>query len=56
MARSFGKVVGIAARVKKGQIIMEVDCDKQHIDFAKDALRRAKNKFPVSCKTIVVEQ
>lgn len=55
MARSFGKVVGIAARVKKDQIILEVGCEKEHIKVVKEALRRAYNKFPITCKIDVNE-
>ena len=55
MSRSFGKVVGIAARVKEGQTIMEVMVGKQHVQEAKDAMRRAKNKFPIGCKIVVEE-
>lgn len=55
MKRSYGKAVGIAARVKEGQEVIEVELNKQHLDFAKDALRRAKNKFPCSCRIKIVE-
>jgi large subunit ribosomal protein L10e len=46
MRQSFGKPVGKAARVKKGQKVMSafVPADKE--DVAKDALRRARMKFP----------
>ncbi|MBD3209232.1 50S ribosomal protein L16 [Candidatus Woesearchaeota archaeon] len=49
MARSFGKVVGIAARVRKGQPIFQVDVAKQFVSAAKTALVRAKNKMPGGC-------
>jgi large subunit ribosomal protein L10e len=55
MARSFGKAIGVAARVMKGQIMFQIDTSKEFVDVAKDALRRATTKIPCSCQ-IVVEQ
>ncbi|MBN1377208.1 50S ribosomal protein L16 [Candidatus Woesearchaeota archaeon] len=49
MTLSFGKVIGIAAQVKKDQPVFEIDVDKQNLDLAKNALRKAKTKFPCSC-------
>ncbi|MCA9478522.1 MAG: 50S ribosomal protein L16 [Nanoarchaeota archaeon] len=46
MKMSFGKAVGIAARVHKGQAIMEVHCNEKDLDLAKLALTRARHKFP----------
>ena len=54
MSHSFGKPIGAAARVFKGQTIMSVAVDKQNLDVAKKALRRASYKFPCKC-TIQVE-
>lgn len=56
MSRSFGKVVGIAAQVRKGQTIFEVGVRPNHIKFAKAALDRARNKLPCGCKIEIVEQ
>ncbi len=55
MAHSFGKPIGIAARVKKGQAIFQVDVDKQNIEVAKQALERASKKLPCSCTIQVIE-
>jgi len=49
MAHSFGKPMGNAAQVERGQIIIEVGIDKEHIELAKKALTRAKTKLPCSC-------
>ena len=49
MAHSFGKTMGNAAQVERGQIIIEVGIDKEHIELAKKALTRAKTKLPCSC-------
>jgi len=48
MAHSFGKVIGRAARIKKGQILISVLVDEEHVEIAKQALERAKIKLP--CK------
>jgi large subunit ribosomal protein L10e len=49
MSHSFGKPVSIAARVKKGQEIMEVQINKNKVNEAKIALHRARMKFPIDC-------
>ena len=46
MKMSFGKPVGLAAQVHKGQPIFEVHCAKKDIEVAKLALTRARHKFP----------
>jgi len=56
MAHSFGKPTGIAARIKKGQTIFQVDVDKQNIAIAKQALERASKKLPCSCTIQVIEK
>lgn len=49
MKLSFGKPIGSAAQVKRGQTLILLRCEKQHLEFARQALRRAANKFPCSC-------
>ena len=49
MAHSFGKPIGNAARVRKGQIIFEIGINKANLDLAKKALVRASQKLPCSC-------
>ncbi len=53
MSRAFGKPIGTAARVKRHQKILSVRVDQNALAIAKDALRRAKMKFPVKCRVIV---
>ena len=53
MQKAFGKPVGLAAQVKKGQVIMSASVNKNALKLAKIALTKAKKKFPCSC-TIVV--
>ena len=50
MRHAFGVPVGTAARVKKGQILIEVFVNEEKIDSAKEALRKAKMKFPAKCR------
>ena len=49
MQLSFGKVVSIAARVKKGQTLAELSVNREHLDIARKALHRAVYKIPCSC-------
>ena len=56
MAHSFGKPAGLAARVKQGQSIFQVDVDKQNLDIARKALERASKKLPCSCTIQVTEK
>ena len=55
MSKAFGKPIGKAARVKKMQKILSVRVNADKQEFAKDALRKAKMKFPVKCRVIVDE-
>ena len=56
MAHPFGKPIGVAARVKKGQTIFSIKVDKQNIGVAKQALERASKKLPCACIIQVVEK
>ena len=49
MAHSFGTPIGIAARIKKGQTIFQVDTDFKNLSLAREALIRAATKLPCSC-------
>ena len=46
MRRAFGKAVSLAARVKQGQCIMEINVYKAHLEITKKALRDACVKLP----------
>ena len=48
MKKSFGKPIGAAAQVRKGQTIMEVFVDKESLRAARLALSRALHKLPCS--------
>ncbi|RLI05452.1 50S ribosomal protein L16 [Candidatus Bathyarchaeota archaeon] len=49
MRRAFGKPVGLAARVKPGQPIMEVDVNPEAVEIAKESLRFGASKLPTPC-------
>ena len=49
MAHSFGKPIGLAARVMKDQIICQVDVDESKLDLAQQALKRFNSKLPGKC-------
>ena len=53
MKHSFGKAIGTAARIKEGQIVLEVKTNKKYIELAKKALNQAKYKFPIRGQIIV---
>ncbi|MGM5483579.1 MAG: 50S ribosomal protein L16 [Nanobdellota archaeon] len=53
MKKSFGKVIGLAARVRKGQEIMEVKASQKNIDKAKKSLQKANFKLPKKCVAVV---
>ena len=55
MKASFGKPIGNAARVKKGQVLIELRVGKANIELARTALARATKKLPCSFKVEVVE-
>ena len=55
MAQSFGKPIGLAAQVKKGQVIFELFVDKPNLEVAKTALKRCQNKFPCTCTIEVLK-
>ncbi len=53
MKKSFGKIVGAAARVREGQAIMEVRVNKENVKLAKQAMSRAAKKMPCTCKITI---
>jgi len=55
MSHSFGKVIGIAAQVRKGKTLMRLWVDKEHLAVGRLAMKRSQMKFPCNCKIVVVE-
>ncbi|MFC1728610.1 50S ribosomal protein L16 [Nanoarchaeota archaeon] len=55
MSGAFGKAIGSAARVFKGQTICQLSVNKEHLPTARDALRKFSHKMPCSCAIEVEE-
>lgn len=53
MKKSFGKIIGAAARVREGQPIFEVNVNKNNLNVGREALQKASKKMPCSCKIAV---
>lgn len=54
MRCAFGKNVGTAARVKRGQRFISIQCNSKDYLVAKDALRKAGMKVPTPCTTKLI--
>ena len=55
MRRAFGKANSLAARVKRGQVIMEMNVKEEHLEAAKNALKNACVKLPGTPTIKVIE-
>ena len=55
MKKSFGKPIGAAAQIKRGQIVFSLDVNKSNLNVAKDALKRASQKLPDSYTIDIIE-
>jgi large subunit ribosomal protein L10e len=53
MRQAFGKIVGTAARIQKGERLFTVWCETEDADAAKEAFRRAYNKISPPCRVVV---
>jgi len=53
MSRAYGKPVGVAAQVRRGNPILVAGVTEQGIDAAKVALKRASDKLPLPCRVTV---
>jgi large subunit ribosomal protein L10e len=53
MRRAFGKIVGLAAKIEKGQRIITIKINPDNFIVAKDALKRAAAKLPMPCRIAV---
>lgn len=54
MRRAFGRPVGLAARVKKGQNIVILRINEQSLNLAKEALTRGASKMPIPTRIDIV--
>jgi large subunit ribosomal protein L10e len=50
MRKAWGKVIGIAARVKPNQALITIRCNRDDIAEAMVALKKAAPKIPTPCK------
>jgi len=55
MQKAFGKPMGNAAQIRKGNTIFQISVDKNNIELAKQALTRASKKLPCSCTIQMIE-
>ena len=55
MRRAFGKANSLAARVNRGQVIMEMNVKEEHLNAAKSALKKACVKLPGTPTIKVIE-
>ena len=55
MSMSFGKPIGRAARIRKGQVVFSVLLNKGQKKIVKDALMRAKARFPCDVEVLFHE-
>ncbi len=55
MRKAFGKPVSSVAVVKPNQKVLTIQTNKRNFKDAKEALRRAAMKFPVTCRIVVEE-
>ncbi len=55
MKMSFGKPIGSAAQIKSGQEIFTAFVDKQNIEIAKKAIKKASYKLPGNYSVVIKE-
>jgi large subunit ribosomal protein L10e len=55
MKKSFGKTIGVAARIKKDQPLFTLEVNKSGLELAKKALKRASTKLPGSYTIEITE-
>ncbi|HYA57539.1 MAG TPA: 50S ribosomal protein L16 [Thermoplasmata archaeon] len=56
MRRAFGKPVGHAVRAEIGTELLTVHTTQDHLDDAKEALRKASHKLPVPTRVLVKQR
>lgn len=56
MKKSFGKPVGVAAQVHRGDVVFEIGVERKDIDVAKATLRVVSTKLPNDYYVVVEEQ
>ena len=56
MRAAFGKAVGNAIRVKKGDMIFTISVNAEHFESAKTSMRKARMKLPTPCKVVITDR
>jgi large subunit ribosomal protein L10e len=56
MRLAYGTPIATAARVERGDIILIAEVDEDGLETANEALERADNKLPISCRILVNEK
>jgi len=52
MRKAWGKVIGVAARVRPNQALITIRTNRAHVKAARDALKKAAPKLPTPCKIV----
>jgi len=55
MRNSFGRSTGVCARVRAGQIVVDIGTHLRNLPVVRDRLRVASMKIPSSCQTVIVK-
>ena len=55
MQQAFGKVIGIAAQLRRNQNVFTVYVNQNGIETAKDALKRANHRLPFRSSIVISE-
>ncbi|MBM3291724.1 50S ribosomal protein L16 [Candidatus Bathyarchaeota archaeon] len=55
MKRPYGKPTGVAARIKAGEPIITIEVEKDGVDVAKEALKRAADKVPLPSRVEITQ-
>ena len=55
MRNSFGRSTGVCARVRAGQIVLEVGAYLRDLPLVRDRLRVARMKISSSCQTVILK-
>jgi large subunit ribosomal protein L10e len=55
MRNSFGRSSGVCARVRAGQVIVDVGTSIKNLPLVRDRLRVASMKISSSCQTVILE-
>lgn len=55
MQQAFGKVIGVAAQLRKGQGIFKIYVNKEGLEVAKKALKGANQRLPMRCSVDIRE-